>query len=212
MNSFETDLFRAITSKGFVIGLVLELAVLMTAGMNSELFRVCVPVLCTLPYSTAWLVEYHSGFVKNCLPRTSITSYILGKILACGISGGLLEVAGAWIFTLLYPLLKEGDAPACRFLLLFLSGMLWAVLSALLAAWSNNRYIAYGGSFVIYYLLVILHERYFKQLYCLYPYEWFAPSHTWIFDEQGIVLLLAGIILILIYFYYEILRRCIERV
>ena len=168
----------------------------------------CVPVLCALPYSTAWLTEYQSGFLKSSLSRSSITAYILGKILACGISGGLLEVLSVWLFFLI----KSQENGSCHYGLLFMSGMLWAVLSALLAAWSNNRYIAYGGAFVIYYLMVILHERYFPKLYCLYPYEWLEPQHTWIFGEQGIVLLLSGLILILICFYYEILRRCIEGV
>lgn len=208
MNSFETDLLRAIKSKGFIIGFVVELIILFTSGWNSDLFRMCVPVLCTLPYSTAWLTEYQSGFLKSSLVRTSMTSYILGKILACGISGGLLEVSGIWLFSMIKP--QEGST--CQYGLIFLSGMLWAVLAALLAAWSNNRYIAYGGSFVIYYLMVMLHERYFKQLYCLYPYEWLNPQHTWVFGNQGVAILLSGLILILIFPYYEILRRCIERV
>lgn len=208
MNSFETDLLRAIKSKGFMIGFVVELIILFTSGWNSDLFRMCVPVLCTLPYSTAWLTEYQSGFLKSSLVRTSMTSYILGKILACGISGGLLEISGIWLVSMIKP--QEGST--CQYGLIFLSGMLWAVLAALLAAWSNNRYIAYGGSFVIYYLMVMLHERYFKQLYCLYPYEWLNPQHTWVFGNQGVAILLSGLILILIFPYYEILRRCIERV
>lgn len=107
---------------------------------------------------------------------------------------------------------KKAEAGDINLLLIFMSGMLWAVLSATLAAMSNSRYIAYGGAFVIYYLLIILHERYFKELYCIYPYEWLAPTHTWIFQEQGVVLLLSGIILVLFGFYNEILRRCIQRV
>lgn len=208
MNSFETDLYQAITSKRFLIGLMLELVILFTSGLDSDLFRMCIPVLCTLPYSTAWLAEYQSGFLKSSLPRTSIPAYILGKILACGISGGLLETLGAWLFGLI----KQDEGGNCHYGLLFLSGMLWAVLAALLAAWSDSRYIAYGGSFVIYYLLIILHERYVPKLYCLYPYEWLNPQHTWVFGEQGVVLLLSGMIIILMFFYYEILRRCIEGV
>ena len=90
--------------------------------------------------------------------------------------------------------------------------MLWAVVAAVLAALSNSRYITYGGAFVLYYILVILHERYFHTLYCLYPYEWLAPEHTWLFDEWGVVFLVTGLILILICLYDVILRRCIEGV
>ena len=86
------------------------------------------------------------------------------------------------------------------------------VLSATLAAISNSRYIAYGGSFVIYYILVILHDRYFEDIYCLYPYEWIQFQHTWLFDEQGIVILLSSLSALLFLIYYNTVRRCIERV
>lgn len=208
MNSFETDLKRAICSRGFALGLILELLILWNAGFDSDLFRVSVPVIATFPYSTAWLAEYQSGFIKAYIPRTSIAAYIFGKFLACGISGGMLEALGCWILMLA----KKDEAGDIKLLLIFMSGMLWAVLSATLAAMSNSRYIAYGGAFVIYYLLIILYERYFKEMYCFYPYEWLAPTHTWIFQEQGVVLLLSGIILVLFGVYNEILRRCIERV
>ncbi|MBD5556952.1 MAG: hypothetical protein HDQ95_16810 [Roseburia sp.] len=208
MNSFETDLKRAVCARGFCAGLIIELVILFGTEFNSGLFRMSVPVLAALPYATAWLDEYQSGFIKAYLPRCGVMSYIMGKFLACGISGGLLETAGCALY-----LIRRGEsATEISLPLVFASGMLWAVLAAVLAAWSNSRYIAYGGGFVIYYLLVIVHERYFEGLYCLYPYEWLKPSHTWVFDEQGIMLLLGGIILILWCTYYEILGRCLGHV
>ena len=208
MNSFETDFKRAVCAKGFWAGLIIELFILFKAGFDSDLFRMSVPVLAAFPYSTAWLAEYQSGFIKAYLPRSGVMSYILGKFLACTISGVFLETLGC----ALYLLIKGEEAQEINLMLIFMSGMLWAALSAALAAWSSSRYIAYGGSFVIYYLLVILYERYFKELYCLYPYEWLKPNHTWVFGEQGIVLLLSGMILALLCVYYEVLGRCLKRV
>lgn len=208
MNSFESDMKRALCSKGFLAGLVLSFVILMKSGFDSDLYRISVPVLAALPYTTAWLSEAQSGFLKSSLIRTSITPYILGKFFACGVSGGLAEGIPA----LLYGLVDPEKAAAINPWLVFLSGMLWASASGALAAVTKSRCIAYGGSFVIYYVLVILHERYFPGLYCLYPYEWFAPAHTWVFQGQGIVLLLSGILLLLLFVYYEILRRCVERV
>ena len=49
MNSFESDMKRALCSKGFLAGLVLVFAMLMQAGFDSQLYRVSVPVLATLP-------------------------------------------------------------------------------------------------------------------------------------------------------------------
>ena len=89
MNSFETDVKRAIISKGFLAGFVLELLILWKVGGDSELFRVTVPVISTFPYATAWLADYQSGYIKAYLPRCGRTSYICGKFLACGIAVGL---------------------------------------------------------------------------------------------------------------------------
>ena len=216
MNSFETDIGRAILSRGFAAGVLLEILILFIAGFDSDLFRMTVPVLCTLPYSTAWLADYQSGFIKAYLPRSGVTAYILGKILACGISGGAVEVLGGWLYVCLKGIgngsLKNVESVPWSPLLIFMSGMLWAVVAAVLAALSNSRYIAYGGAFALYYILVILHERYFQTLYCLYPYEWLAPEHTWLFEEWGVVFLVTGLILVLICIYDVILRRCIEGV
>ena len=101
MNSFETDMGRAILSRGFAAGVLLDILILFTAGFDSDLFRMTVPVLCTLPYSTAWLADYQSGFIKAYLPRSGVTAYILGKILACGLSGGGAELLGSWIYVCL---------------------------------------------------------------------------------------------------------------
>lgn len=204
MNSFESDMKRALCSKGFLAGLALVLAMLMKSGFDSQLYRVSVPVLASLPYTTAWLAEEQSGFSRFALMRAGRMPYILGKYFACGISGGLVEALPAALYRLLCP----EEAVAINLWLVFLSGMLWAVTAAVLTALAKSRYIAYGGSFVVYYILVILHERYFPTLYCLYPYEWFAPTHVWIFGWQGIVIFLAGLLLFLLLLYYELLRRC----
>lgn len=208
-NSFKTDFKRAILSPGFAAGVLLEFWIFLQAGSNSDLFRISVPVICTLPYTTAWLNDYQTGFLKLYLPRTGMPAYIAGKILACGISGGAAEALGVFLCLFFQ---KETPADAMSLVLIFASGMLWAVLSATLAAWSNSRYIAYGGGFVIYYLFVILHERYFKELYFIDPYEWLSPQHTWIFGKYGVLILMGAIISLLMFLYALILRRCIRNV
>lgn len=208
MNSFETDLKRAVCSGNFMAGLLIACVVLYYAGPDSELFQISVPVLSSIPYSTAWLNEYQSGFIKEYLPRSGKTAYILGKFLACGISGGALLAFACFV----QQWLGKGEKITGNLVLLFLSGMFWAVVSATLAAAANSRYVAYGGAFVLYYVLVIVYERYFQALYCLYPIEWYAPKHTWILGDTGIILMLLGMLLVIGIVYYEILRRCIENV
>lgn len=146
MNSFETDIKRAFCSINFLAGLLIECIILWRAGVKSELFQISVPVLASLPYSTAWLGDYQSGYIKEYLPRCGRTSYILGKFLACGISGGSL-ITTACLFRLMT---GDGEDMEWKLLLIFLSGMLWAVVAATLAAAANSRYVAYGGAFVLF--------------------------------------------------------------
>ena len=207
MNGFESDLKRGLCSKGFAASLIVEVFILFQAGFDSDLFRMSLPIAAAFPYAAAWLVEYESGFLKASLPRCGITPYIFGKFFACGICGGLPGTFGC----LVYKIARE-EAEEISLMLIFVSGMMWAVFSATLAAWSKSRYIAYGGAFVIYYLLIILYERYFGALYCLYPCEWVYPKHTWIFGDWGIVIMLSGVMFMLLAMYYRILRRCMERV
>lgn len=207
MNSFESDMKRALCSKSFLAGLALGLVILLKSGFDSELYRIGFPVLASLPYTTAWLSELKGGFLKFSLVRSGTNPYICGKIFTCALSGGLVELLPALIYRLLCP----DEASAINLWLVFFAAVFWAVVAGALSAFSKSPYIAYGGSFVIYYILVILHERYFPGLYCLYPYEWIAPKHIWLFDWQGIVLLLAGLICLMLMLYYEILRRCIAR-
>lgn len=207
MNSFETDLKRAVFSRGFAVGLILEIVILKMSGFKSDLFYVSVPVIASFPYAAAWLLDIESGILKACLIRSSVFSYITGKILACGISGGLCEMMGCFIYGMI-----GGDAKEINLLLIFFNGMLWAVMAAALAAVTGSRYIAYGGAFVICYMMVIIHERYFENIYCLYPYEWLAPSHTWIFGTQGVLILLMGMVLILMCIYYEVLYQKIKNI
>ena len=118
MNSFETDVKRAIISKGFLAGFVLELLIFWKVGGDSELFRVTVPVISTFPYATAWLADYQSGYIKAYLPRCGRTSYICGKFLACGIAGGLVIPAFCQerrsIKSVAYFLLSDGVGAAFR--------------------------------------------------------------------------------------------------
>lgn len=207
MNSFETDIKRAFCSIGFWTAFLGQILILCTAGAQSDLFYMTHPVLCTFPYTTAWLADYQSGYIKAYLPRTGKTAYITGKFLACGLAGGAAQAAGCAVYLLLFEKPVE-MMPG----LIFISGMFWAQLGAVLSAVSNSRCIAYGGPFVIYYLAVILHERYFQNLYCLYPYEWLLPQHEWIFGTEGVYILTGGLILVLYCLYQQVLRRYMEYV
>ena len=203
MNCFESDIRRAVCSVGFAIGLIAQIIILFAFKDTSILYTISVPLVCTLPFSCGFLDEYKNGYVKFSLSRSSYPAYIISKFMAAGISGGILEVLAFWV----YMRFKSGaEQPQTNYILIFLSAMLWASAAILFAAVSKSRYLAYGGSFVIYYFMIILYERYWKTLYCLNPTEWYNPSHAWIFGDTGIILLLGSIILILFLIYYQVIR------
>ena len=60
--------------------------------------------------------------------------------------------------------------------LLFLNGGLWAVMGMTMSTIMESKYIAYASPFIVYYLLVILYERYFPNAWLLYPKNWLDPE------------------------------------
>jgi hypothetical protein len=58
------------------------------------------------------------------------------------------------------------------------------------AALTQSKYMAYASPFILYYVLIILHERYFENFYVLYPKEWLFPSNAWVLGGFGVIILL----------------------
>ena len=187
MNSLFADLRRAVISLPFCCAVLLQILILRYGGAESELYRMSVPLVCTFPFSCAWLDESRSGFTRLALHRTSVLWYIAGKITACAVSGGLCE----WLAAVLFCTWQRSDLPQ-NLPLIFWCGAFWASVSALLAAASESKYSAYGGAFVICYFLVILHERYWKSCHYLDPFEWILPQKEWLFGQDSVVLMLGG--------------------
>lgn len=195
MNSFIIDMRRAVCSFGFLGVVMVELLICVYSGYGTETFYMSVPVAAAIPYSTAWIIDYQSGFIKQYIGRTTKMAYIMGKFLACGVSGGGAILVGAWLSSFF---IKESKQTEYQYLPIFAAGFVFAVLAQLIATVSMSRYIAYGGGFVICYALVIVYERYAKNLYMLCPYEWSNPKKEWMFGDTGLVIFLMGISLILL--------------
>ena len=202
MNSLFSDMLRAIRSLPFLCAAVLQILILRYSGFDSELYRMSVPLVCTFPFSCAWLDESRSGYTRLALHRTSVFWYIAGKFTACAVSGGLCELLAAVLFCAW----SKTEMPQ-NLSLIFWCAAFWAGIAALLAAASESKYSAYGGAFVICYFLVILHERYWKSCHYLDPFEWLAPKCTWLFGQDSIVLMLGGVTLLTGLLYACILER-----
>ena len=167
-------------------------AMLVSEGISagSQWLSLVLPIFCALPCAAVFVDDLKCGFIKEYLPRTTVRGYISQCVCSNVLCGGAAPVAGIFLAyvvsaALLIPLEEAGKAasgliellPSCG--LYFLSGALWAVTGLAVSSFTRSRYMAYAAPFIIYYLLIILHERYFTELYVLYPKEWLEPTQAW---------------------------------
>ena len=80
---------------------------------------------------------------------------------------------------------------------LFLFGALWSLVGLTLATSTGSRYMAYASPFIIYYVLIILAERYFTGFALLNPKEWIYPTRIWPGGSWGICLLMGELVVLM---------------
>lgn len=160
---------------------------LLTA-LHSGTIGSVIPILAVLPFTASYIDDVKSKFARFSLIRTDYTTYLVSRILVCFLSGGVVIVTGtllAWgVSALLFiPMEKAAEASSAAAtlllktcVLLFLNGGLWAVLGMTMSTIMESKYIAYASPFIVYYLLVILYERYFPDAWLLYPKNWLNPE------------------------------------
>lgn len=167
-------------------------------ALTSQTTIFFLPVVAVLPAGAAYVQEKSSGFLKLYSIRISRMEYIKRKLFLGYVSGflpfflaGLLVYCGCFLF--LYPLEFMGEmdkkAVGDSFLLLLricFTGGILAEFSGSFAALFQNYYMAYGLPFVCYYLLIILKERYLKDMYAMYPVEWILCEKNWGNGGSGI--------------------------
>lgn len=233
-----SDIRRALTGRSFLIGVLgMVLAIILSqieslvnaargaqllpngyhaqfimSALSTNWVTLAIPILCALPFTTAFVDDIKSGFIKQYLHRSGTGPYIKGKLLACGLSGGLTLFVGillayavsSLVFTPMELALGEGETaqPYLAQILmisatLFFSGAFWSLVGFTFASLTMNRYMAYASPFILYYVLIILHERYFEKTYVLYPTEWLFPSDAWTLGSWGVILLLLELIAVM---------------
>ena len=236
-HTISSDIKRALTGRGFIIsGLVFMLVIMLSSvdsiaeavrsavplpngyhaqiifnALSSDGFTLALPILCALPYTTAFVDDIKSGYIKLHLHRSGVRSYIQGKLIACALSGGLAMLLGIFVaygvsflsFTPLEVALGKDEIAQPYFAqlllkaaTLLLSGAFWSLVGFTFSAGTQSKYMAYASPFILYYVLIILHERYFEDLYILYPKEWLFPSDSWALGSFGVIILLTELIAI----------------
>lgn len=161
---------------------------LISKALSSDTLLAFLPVLSGIPFATGYLEDVKSKFDRFYLIRSSYHGYLLDLGFGCWLSGSLAILLGSIIaygLTVLVLLPMEqvvenppelGAQVALQMTLLFLNGGLWAVLGMAMSTIMESKYIAYASPFIVYYLLVILYERYFPNAWLLYPKNWLNPE------------------------------------
>lgn len=178
---------------GFHTSLVLN-------AVKSDSVAFFVPVTAVLPMAAAYVEDIKTNYVRYYLFRASRSSYIIGRICGCFVSGGLVLLLGILLAygasaLLFLPMERAAAADAEKIgglreviraaLLFFLSGGFWALLGLSASTLMESKYIAYASPFIAFYLLVIIRERYFTSLFVLSPKEWLVPSDKWFLRNWG---------------------------
>ena len=181
-------------------------------AVRSDTIVFCLPIVSALPFAACFVDDVKNGFIKLYIHRAGRRGYILGRSLGCVVSGGLAVALGlllaygaaALVFLPMEAApLPDAESPGYFRELLsvcwrfFLSGGLWALAGLALSSLMESRYIAYGAPFILYYVLIILHERYFDRLYILYPKEWLTPGEAWVLGAWSVTPLLLELMAIL---------------
>ena len=264
MNSFKADLKRALLSWGFIVAVV-GMAVsaffgvfdqllpifqgqmtaaglpagysvqLSIASLQSDVVLLVMPILAALPFTTAFVDDYKSKYLREYLPRTGKKEYVISRVSVTALSGGLTLFLGVILICLIFTLILTPieivpqammdntamsevntiDVTAQltfvdlmgRAFLLFLSGLLWSLVGALFATLTMSKYMAYASPFIFYFVLIILSQRYFTNIYVLNPQEWMNPSELWNAGIWGAALLLIELIVLLSVCYGFLIQR-----
>ena len=160
-----------------------------SGGEHTLLF---VPIAVTFAAGGEAEQELHSRFALFSCVRTGKKQYLAGKAAGLILSGGLM-LSAAMLLMLGISVLVFGDipvlgggGPAFSTVLLqvlvsfprgFLNGALWAMAGGFAAIVTRSRYLAYAVPFVLYYVLSVFQERYFRRFLFLNPRYWMAPVY-----------------------------------
>ena len=218
MMNFVDPVIRTYRETGFFVeGFHIQI---LTEGFQSDALISFLPILAALPFGGCFVDDLKNKFARFFLIRRSYRTYIISRIIVGFMAGGLAILSGALIAwgataTVLIPIEREieGMEPAAIdglikiCFLLFVNGGFWSVVGIAMSTLMESKYISYATPFVLYYLLVILYERYFSDLFIIYPKTWTDPA-VWPFGCWGAAIFLLEMTLIFAFlFAYRAGRR-----
>ena len=190
-----------------------------SGGEHTLLF---VPIAVTFAAGGEAEQELHSRFALFSCVRTGKKQYLAGKAAGLILSGGLM-LSAAMLLMLGISVLVFGDipvlgggGPAFSKVLLqvfvsfprgFLNGALWAMAGGFAAIVTRSRYLAYAVPFVLYYVLSVFQERYFRRFLFLNPRYWMAPVY---FNDLICILILLALCALTGFLFIWALKRRLD--
>lgn len=176
----------------------------ITETLCGESLLFVLPVLSTLPFSSSFIDEWKAGITHLAISRIEKHIYLRSKAIVTALSGGFILSAGILFLLIIsmivfLPVEQQqaadtviGNKPLQSYIELFaryfVCGALWAEVGLFFSTLFNHRFLAWLSPFMIYYLLIIFHERYFEWCFVLYPKEWLIPEREWFFNNWSICL------------------------
>lgn len=184
---------RGLLNSGFSVTIVIN-------ALSTDSLSFATPLLAAIPMSAIYVEDIKSNFIRYYLFRSSRKAYIVGRLIGCFLSGSMVLLLGVLLAhgtSALVFLPREvateaeaSNSPGLRDTILavtpfVLSGGFWAVFGLTMSAFMESKYIAYSSSFIAFYIMTILHERYVNDLFVIAPKEWLHPSSRWIVGSWG---------------------------
>lgn len=169
----------------------------MAKALTNDMFLAVLPIVAALPFATAVIEDVKSGYIKQYLPLVTKRSYAVSKAFSCVLASVLAVAVGLWlvyfgIYAYHMPLQKafeladEQRAAAELFgsnvgimLRCLPAAALWSALALAVGTAGMNKFLAYISPFICYYVLVIIAERYFRDVLVLNPKNYIAVSSEW---------------------------------
>lgn len=149
------------------------------------------PLLVPLATAADIQEELHSRYAWFLINRIGKRNYIWMKSFGVAFTGGAISVSAAGIALVVFIVICRNiptlntlqniseviSITGIGFIRLFLNGALWSLCGSLTAVLTKNKYLSCAVPFILYYVLTVFQERYYRNYFFLSPKQWASPAY-----------------------------------